>query len=510
MSRNEKGQYTKGTSGNRKGRPRNDASDKLASGAYRTRVDSPAPNSEVLNRTDGWFSALSGVGTLSHDKRMQQDFEIDVIDYESARVLWRGDDIAAKAVDVPADDMTRAGFDFVIQDDLENAKETQELVEAKWKDLGLINAFHEGLSFERAYGGGAILIGAKDGSTDMSKPLNINRVRSVDFLTVLESRELIPDLYYANPHAPKYGKVATYKLAPISPGTDVDGSPAAFETFIIHETRLIIFPGIRITRQNITSTQGWGDSIFTRIFAVLRDFKMAWDGSGLLVADFAQPVFKMKGLAELLAQDKDDVFAKRIHAMHLSMSMARAIVIDEEETYERTSTPLSGYAELLREFMGRIAAAVDMPVIKLFGTSPSGLNANGSGEIALWDDKIASLQDKKVIPGLEYLTEIILSSMGKESIEKWSVTARPLRQQTEGEIAETRNKQADTDVKYINAGVATPDEIAMSRFGGDVWSMETLIDFEERAKLEPDLTMENPEEVPEAPEENETPGTEEE
>jgi hypothetical protein len=43
---------------------------------------------------------------------------------------------------------------------------------------------------------------------------------------------------------------------------------------------------------------------------------------------------------------------------------------------------------------------------------------------------------------------------------------------------------AETDTIYINAGVVSPDEVAVSRFGGDEYSDETVIDFDERERLE--------------------------
>lgn len=440
---------------------------------------------------DGWFSMLTGVGTLAHDKREQHDFQADTIDYETAVNLWRGDDIAARAVDKPVDDMTRAGFDFLIADE-DESKEAQEALEDEWERLDAINAMHEALSFERAYGGSAILLGVRDFETNLREPLSIDRVKSVDFLTVLERRELIPMLYYANPRAPKYGLPAVYQLAPVSPGSDVEQSGAAFETIMIHETRLLVFPGIRVTRQNLTGTDGWGDSIFTRMWRVLRDFNAAWDGTGLLLQDFAQAVFKMKNLAAMLAQDGNKLFADRMKAMDLGRSIVRAIVIDADEEFERKTTPVTGLADLLQEYMVRMSVAADMPVTVLFGISPGGLNATGESDIKLWDDRIAAWQKKKIIPHLKRLTELLLAA-NNNSPEKWSIKARPLRQPDEKVIAETRKLVAETDEIYLIHSVVSADEIAMSRYGGDVYSMETVIDFDDREALELQIEKEEKE-----------------
>ena len=45
-----------------------------------------------------------------------------------------------------------------------------------------------------------------------------------------------------------------------------------------------------------------------------------------------------------------------------------------------------------------------------------------------------------------------------------------------------RKTQADMDVAYINAGVLTPEEVALNRFRATGWSAETTIDLEVRQK----------------------------
>lgn len=45
-----------------------------------------------------------------------------------------------------------------------------------------------------------------------------------------------------------------------------------------------------------------------------------------------------------------------------------------------------------------------------------------------------------------------------------------------------RSKVADRDVKYIQAGVITPEEVAVSRFGANGWSAETAVDLTDRQR----------------------------
>ena len=472
------GKFKKGTSGNPAGRPKK--------------------RSIPQRIMDGWVSTFTGIGNSTYDKRLGHSFQADEISYEQAIDLWRGDDLAARTVDLPADDMTRAGFDFMIQDDEDDTKEAQEVLEDQWKDLGAIEAFHTALSYEAAYGGAAILIGAIDNAGDMGLPLEIDKVQSVDFLTVLERRELVPVYYYTDPTQPKYGDVSVYQLTPHTQGQDAEGSAVQAQNVHIHESRLIIMPGIRVTRQNLAGTDGWGDSKFLRLWRVLRDFNIAWDGTGILVSDFSQAVYKMKNLAALLNSDGGNSgLQTRLQGIEIGRSIVRATLIDAEDEYSRDTTNVTGLAELLQEYMVRMSSAADMPVTRLFGVSPGGLNATGESDIRMWYDRVASMQRRKVIPGLEYLTEILLAASGKAPA-KWTVVARPLWQLSEPEIVTMRKAQAETDAIYMSNSVLSADEVAESRFKGDAYSIETVVDFSARESLEAELELEAEQEQLEA------------
>lgn len=444
---------------------------------------------------DGWFNLVSGVGTSAYDKRMSLDFYATTVDFDTAQELWRGDDVAKRSIEIPREDMLRQGFDFVAQagpDDDLDTKEVQERVERLWKDLGVKEAFKEALGYEDAYGGSGILIGARDGVSDLSQPLNLGTVRDVEFLTVFDTQTLIPLYYYANPRRPHYGKPAIYQLQPMSTGQGAKGEESDTGVpVLIHESRLLIFPGMRVSKQLTGNNSGWGDSKFTAMINVLRDFNAAWDGTGLMIQNFGQEVIKMQGLAELIATDNGTMLLRnRLQAMQLSKSSLKALVLDSEDEWARDTAPLSGLSSVLQDYMGRMSSASGgIPVTKLFGISPGGLNSSGESDINQWDDRIKSMQEERVLPPLTKLTRILLAA-DRTKCEEWQIVFRALRQQTDKEKAETRLIVAQTDAVYINTGVASAEEIALSRFSGDTYSMETVIDFDDRAALESEMLAE--------------------
>jgi len=428
-----------------------------------------------VSRRDGWISALSGLGHSSFDRREHVTFESDIVTIPEARELWRGDDLAARIIDTVPAESVREGF-RVTSPDEEGLEITEKLME-DWKRLGLLNAIRMARSFERAYGGGAVLIGADDGQ-DLDKKLNVKAIKSLDYVTWLEPDELHPLLWYSNVRGPNYGKVALFQLNPYVVGAGIERElPRGLTN--VHESRLLVFPGIQTSRMvSISANGGWGDSVLTRAKRVLRDFNLSWSAAGALVMDFATPIFKMKGLDQLIAMDRDDEFKRRIQAAQMARSVLRAMLIDAEEEFTREQTPMSGLPELLDRFATRLAAAADMPVTLLMGQSPAGLNATGESDIRFFYDRTKGSQIRHEVPAIERFCELDLA-WRKVKLDKFSVEPNPLWQPSEKEQADTRLVQANADNVYLMAGVLTPQQVKENRFGPDGGSSQTIIEEED-------------------------------
>lgn len=463
-------------------------------------------------RFDGWVNAIMGIGTKTHDKRTASKLCATTLSREEQEGLWQGDDMIARIVEMPADEMMRAGFRLEIKDSKPSARadaiplpvptpptkppgvikppdeqiEAQaDDVQARFEELEGPEQFLECLQAERGYGGAAILLGVDDGQ-DPSKPLKEDRIKSFEWMNALTPQEVWAKTYYGDPRAPKYGKPETYEIQ----GDSSFGAKAvSLRNPVVHESRLIVFPGTATSRRHRYAQRGWGNSVLVRILDIVRDFQVSYGGAANLLTDFAQAVFKIKGLAELVAQNDDDVIVNRARLIDMCRSMARAVIIDSEEEYERKATPLSGLPELLDRFGSRLAAAADMPLTLLMGQSPGGLNATGESDIRFFYDRISARQNKYLRPRLERVLKLIMLAKGGPTNgvepEDWSLEFNPLWQLPEPEKATMRKTVAETDKIYIDAGVNTPEEIAASRFGSR-WSMETIIDLEGREQLAAD------------------------
>lgn len=482
----------------------NDSPDAADARTLKARASAEASRRDGLARmvgerkADGWMNILTGIGDPRRDKRMASGVYVDRLTYEEEAVLYRSDDMAARIVDRPAKEMVRRGFEIHIENDSGDLdEEASDALESAIKRLEWKSRFFDALRYSRAYGGAGIFIGAVDKAASAAEPLNEEALEEVRFLTVLDRRELYPLSYYADPLSPSFGMPEFYRVQPaftsLAPSL---GSVAGAERLkprdrdflralpVVHESRIIRFDGVIVNRWQQRETLGWGDSILQRVNDVLRDFQMSWHSAAYLVTDFSQAVATMKGISEAIENGDDKSVQARLLAIEMMRSVARMVVMDEGETFERKQTPISGLKELLDGFFTRLGSAAGMPVTVLAGESPAGLNATGASDIRNWYDQISSDQEWLLEPRIRRLVELIAKSKrgptGGKVPEQIEIVFNPLWAPTANEEADRRLKVAQTDHIYITDQVVDPAEIGIARFGGPRYSSDLTIDVEAR------------------------------
>lgn len=427
-------------------------------------------------RFDGWFNAFTNLGVKGLDKRTGAHIVPHILSQPDMEALYQADDIAARIVDRLPEEMIREGFKIIIPGD---QTDIPERTLKEWSRYDVINKVEQALKWERLYGGACLLLGLDDG-LDPSEPVDLEKIRKIDYITVLDRFRIFPsaiinyDVTSQNFGMPDFYRVYTMQTT----------LPQ------IHHTRIIRFNGVSVPWRLRASFNYWGDSIYSRLYKVIRDFQSVHDSAALIVQDFTQFIFKLKNLTQILAQGQkgDTLLTKRLELLGRTASIVNAIVIQDDEEAERKTTNVTGLPELMKMINNRLVAATDMPHTILLGESPSGLGASGDSERIDWYDHVRTKQKTKLEPQLLKLLEIFFAAKNgptKGRIpEMFAVEFNPLWQQDEKEAAEIRWLQAQVDDKYIADTVVTPEEIAQSRFGSGQYSTETQLDLDLRNAVE--------------------------
>lgn len=134
-----------------------------------------------------------------------------------------------------------------------------------------------------------------------------------------------------------------------------------------------------------------------------------------------------------------------------------AINKDTEELAFAEAT-LSGLDKLQAQAQEHMAAVWGIPLVKLTGITPAGLNANSEGEIQVWYDRVNAMQVRILQPNLETLLKAIQCSLFGAIDDDLVVHWITLDEPTQKELSEIRKSDAEMDTGYINSGVISPDE----------------------------------------------------
>ncbi len=450
----------------------------------KTRTDASdfSPTSkQQTQRNDEFGNVVTGHNVAGRDPRTVAIFHCDRVSHQEARDLWAGDPLARKLVELLPKAMVREGYKIKVAD-AKNEKDLTEAITDAIDTLAINKHFVRAKEYERAYGGAAIWPVLNDGIENLATPLDETSIATVRCYQVFEPRELIPDTWYREPSHPKFGKPETWRVTPITGGVGF-----ASTQHIIHETRLVIFEGVRVSRELPTvESLGWGDSELTRVRATLRDYHLDWASVHALFKDLSQGVYKYKGLTEMLGDAEGEVVVKRKLALNdYSKSVFNALALDADDDYERKNTPVSGADSILQQLLSVVAAAFGMPVTKLFGISPGGLNATGDSDTRGWYETVSEEQEDDR-PLLEQLIRFSLLAIdgptgGKEPAQ-WCIEFAPLWMPSAKEQAETRYIVQQADTAAIDAQMVTAEEVAKARWGGDTYSADMHIDWAEREK----------------------------
>ena len=421
---------------------------------------------------DGWSNVLTGLGT-SKDKKMYSVPYWTRTPRETAEALFSGDEIGGKIAEMVPFDAVRQGIEWVIPDDVTDGYLGHELDE-EFKRLSAMQKMAWGWSLARAYGGAILLISIDDGMP-LSEPVDLTRIVKINNLIALDMWDLqnSSDRVIADPANPRFGLPEFYQY------------DSAQGVVNIHWSRTLRFDGDRLPWRLYQKNNYWHDSIYGRLFGPIRSYASIQDAIATLLQEFNQPVFRIDGLSEALANDQDQLILKKLQTVNLARSVARAVVLDKNDEFANVSANVGGINDLVGRSVDRIVTATQIPHTRLLGESPSGLGATGQSEQSNYYDYIVAMQIINLRDPIEYLTTLIFAQQEFEfdEPEEWTFKFNPLWQMDTAQQVATRKAQAEIDAIYMQTGVYDSYEVAKNRFGAGVYSYDTIV---EKDSLSPD------------------------
>lgn len=428
----------------------------------------------TMIRSDGWINLLTGMGLRSRDKKTRTQYAgSKILDQRELADFYRTDGFAKKVVDRPVYEMLREGFEV--------KGDTDQVVLSYLDDLHWKAHVGKLLRWDRLYGGALLIVGAKDGSK-LDQPLNHGTMQSIEFFRVVDSfnydRTLDID---DDPESARFGMPNTYTI----------GRNTSNE-YKVHWSRTYELMGQTVppgaTDSDATKAKR-GDSILQAPYEAIRAIGVSYGNTESILDDFITTTMTVKGLQAMIAAGQEQALLTRLNLMDMAKAIINTILLDENESFKKEASSVAGLADLLDRFAERLSAVTDMPVRVLMGKQEGGLNNKGEAETRDWYDRISALQEDVLVPILEWIVALAMTAKqgptkGRE-LDDWSIVLNPLWQLSDKEIADIHKTQADADTAYIEWGVVSPIEIALSRFGADEYSLDTNLIAERKEPTEP-------------------------
>lgn len=376
------------------------------------------------------FAAQVGLGTDSLSSGGTYGF--NPITRQRTLLEWihRGSWLGGVAIDLVADDMTKMGVDMV--GDIE--PEEMEQLERSVNGLGVWNSINDVIKWARLYGG-AIGVMLLDGQR-LETPLRVESVGKQQFRGVLPlDRWMIEpelnDLVRADEkgvRADEVGLPRFYKVVADAP---------ALPRMKIHYSRCLRLEGIRLPYWQRMMENMWGISVFERLYDRMLAFDSATQGGAQGAFKAFIRTYKIKGLRQLIAAGGEPMagLVKFVEMMRRFQSSEGITLIDGDDDFTTSSatTAFTGLSELILQFGQQLSGALQIPLVRLFGQSPQGMNATGESDLRTYYDGINQKQVSMLSSATVKIYRMAAASENIKLPEGFGIKFRPLWQLTDAE-----------------------------------------------------------------------------
>lgn len=440
-------------------------------------LSAPAPQLRRARALDAFTNVLARLGAGTPNLLEGTEYSLQRLsrDLNQLNALYRESWIIRRIIDVIPSDMLKNWITITSGID----PDVEKKLSISLRRTQLIDKLKRGMQWGRLYGGALGVMLVKHQGYDLSQPLRLDWIMPGDFAGLLifdrwngvnPSSELIEDI-----SDPDYGYPKYYTV------TD----PAGGGSVKIHHSRVIRFTGNTLPFWEEIAEMQWGASVVESVFDELkkRD-NVSWNIAQLTFMANIR-VLKMQDLGQLLAATDNESQAellRTLEAQNMLLNNMGMQVMDAADGLETHQYTFGGLADCYQQFIMDISGAAEIPVTKLFGRSPSGLNATGESDLQNYYDMIAEKQEAVLRPILnKVLPPFIISTIGSLP-EDFDFDFDPVAEPSDKERADLAKCGTDNVVAAYNAGLISQrtalQELKQQSERTGVWTNITDEDIE--------------------------------
>lgn len=393
------------------------------------KADESARKKAKISTADSFVNFQQKLGVGADNPLTSSGYGFNPISRLRAMLEWihRGSWLGGVAVDLVANDMTRAGASIIstLKPDQVNR------IEESMVSLGVWNAVTDTVKWARLYGG-SIGIMMIDGQ-DYSKPLRIETVAKGQFKGIYSMDRWMVEPSLSNlvtDPGPNLGLPKFYRVTTDAP---------ALSGANIHYSRVIRLEGISLPYWQRIQENLWGISVLERLYDRMIAFDSATTGAAQLIYKAYIRTYKVDGLREVIASGGElmDGMVRYVEMMRRFQGIEGITLLDAKDSMETMGhSAFSGISEALLQFGQQLSGALQIPLVRLFGQSPAGMNSTGESDLRMYYDGINQQQNQTLLVPMTQIYRMVAQSEGIQVPEGFKIRFRPLWQLTEREKAD--------------------------------------------------------------------------
>lgn len=223
----------------------------------------------------------------------------------------------------------------------------------------------------------------------------------------------------------------------------------------VHHSRVLRFVGSRLPPIDEVAENYWGASIVEPLMQELKKYDNTSFNVAMLVFKACLRIYSMKDIDQIGIMDEDALqeLYNTLLGMNWMMSNQGMQIIGEGETLQTQQFSFSGLDKVLETFMLDLAGAAGIPVTKLFGRAPAGMNATGESDLQNYYDSIEEMQESELRPVFDRLLPVMCMSAFGAVPEDLEYSFVDCRRPTEEERKNIATQVANAIVALFNAGI---------------------------------------------------------
>lgn len=381
--------------------------------------------------------------------------------------------IMKKPIDVPVNDAFRGGI-IIKSEQLDG--DDIKLLQQEIRKQGDIHQLKQALKWRRLFGGSGLIICVPGNFTDDFDPEDIVKGEPLQFIAA-DRWELLMSII--NPLFQMIQPIQTGQFpnqANMSGEFQEDNRiPYNYYGLPINKARVLRIVGEDAPSLIRPQLQGWGLSAYE---SILRDLN-AYIKNNQVIFKFLDEakvdVLRLMGFNDsILAGLAKGQIHQRIQLAMYGKNYLNSLLLDSEDEFDTKEHTFAGLAEIIMQIRIGMAAAIGMPMTKLFGMSASGFNS-GEDDIEVYNALVESEVREPAMDMLTHMIPMRCRQLFGFSPEDLTINFHPLRVIGAVEEEAVKTSKQNRTMQLFDRGLSDGQETMESLKEDELFIHETNV-----------------------------------